>query len=110
MTLLTQTPERREFEVATIKLNTECIHGVGREQHSPGRFGVECVPLREYVRGSYGAYGKGCDPNALQPKVLGGPPWVDSDKYDIVAKAPDDAGLDEMYGPMMGRYSKIGFA
>jgi uncharacterized protein (TIGR03435 family) len=26
---------------------------------------------------------------------------VDTDRYDIVATAPADAGLDEMYGPMM---------
>ena len=88
-----QSPPRAEFEVATVKLNTECIHGVGREQHSPGRFGVECVSVREYIRGAYDV------PDARH--VLGGPKWLDTDHYDIVAKATGETGLDEMYGPMM---------
>lgn len=93
--IFAQSPTRLEFEVATVKLNNECVHGVGREQHSPGRFGVECVSLREYIRGSYGR------PNARPPVVLGGPRWVDTDHFDIVAKAAGETGLDEMYGPMM---------
>jgi hypothetical protein len=82
-----QPPTRLEFEVATVKLNTECVHGVGREQHSQGRFGVECVSLREYIRGAYGA------PNARSPVVLGGPKWVDTDHFDIIATAPGDTRL-----------------
>ena len=67
----------------------------------PGSFSVECVSLREYIRGAYGSYGFGRNPHVRPPKVLGGPDWVDTDHYDIVAKAPADTPLDEMYGPMM---------
>lgn len=97
---IAQTPQRVEFEVATIRLNEACANGA-LEHLSPGRFGVECVSLREYIRGAYGSYGLGRNPNVRPPKVLGGPDWVDTDRYDIVAKAPEKAGLDEMYGPMM---------
>jgi uncharacterized protein (TIGR03435 family) len=31
---------------------------------------------------------------------LGGPRWLDTDRYDIQATAPGNAGLDQMYGPM----------
>jgi uncharacterized protein (TIGR03435 family) len=62
---------------------------------------VECVSLRDYIRGAYGSYGFGRNPNVRPPKVLGGPDWVDTDRYDIVAKTPAETGLDEMYGPMM---------
>jgi uncharacterized protein (TIGR03435 family) len=31
---------------------------------------------------------------------LGGPRWLDTDRYDILATAPDNPGLDQMYGPM----------
>jgi hypothetical protein len=96
-----QTPARVEFEVATIRLNEACVNGPGLEHHSPGRFGVECVSLRDYIRGAYGSYGFGRNPNVRPPTVLGGPDWVDTDRYDVVAKAPGETGLDEMYGPMM---------
>ena len=96
-----QTPQRVEFEVATIRRNETCVNGAGLEHHSPGRFGVECVSLRDYIRGAYGSYGFGRNPDVRPPKVLGGPDWVDTDRYDIVATAPGETGLDEMYGPMM---------
>jgi uncharacterized protein (TIGR03435 family) len=98
---IAHTPQRGQFEVATIRLNTACVNGAGLEHLSVGRFGVECVSLRDYIRGAYGSYGFGRNPNVRPPRVLGGPDWVDTDRYDIVAKAPAETGLDEMYGPMM---------
>src|ERR1022692_715118 len=86
------------FEVATIRLNTDCAGG-GREQLSPGRFGIECVCLREVIRVAYGNVG-GPSPARL-PDVLGGPGWIDTDRYNIQATASGNAGLDQMYGPMM---------
>ena len=97
---IAQTP-RIQFEVATIRLNETCVNGTGLEHLSPGRFGVECVSLRDYIRGAYGSYGPGRNPNVRPPTVLGGPGWVDTDRYDIVASARGDTGLDQMYGPMM---------
>jgi uncharacterized protein (TIGR03435 family) len=98
---IAQTHQRVQFEVATIRLNKACVNGGGLEHLSLGRFGVECVSLRDYIRGAYGSYGFGRNPNVRPPKVLGGPEWVDTDRYDIVAKAPAETGLDEMYGPML---------
>src|ERR1700722_13417299 len=98
---IAQTPQRVQFEVAPIRLNETCVNGAGLEHHSPGRFGVECVSLRDYIRGAYGSYGLGRNPNVRPPTVLGGPAWVDTNRYDIVAKAPGETGLDEMYGPML---------
>jgi uncharacterized protein (TIGR03435 family) len=94
-------PQRVQFEVATIRLNKACVNGAGLEHLSLGSFGVECVSLRDYIRGAYGSYGFGRNPNVRPPRVLGGPDWVDTERYDIVAKAPAETGLDEMYGPMM---------
>jgi uncharacterized protein (TIGR03435 family) len=50
---------------------------------------------------SFGAFGSGRTPGSKPPEVLGGPGWLDTDRYDIIAKASGDTGLDEMYGPMM---------
>jgi hypothetical protein len=85
------------FEVATICLNPDCS-GETREQQSPGRFGLLCVSLRDVIRTAYGNV-EGPSPGRLL-EVLGGPRWIDSDRYDIVATAPDNPGLDQMYGPM----------
>jgi len=86
------------FDVATIRLSPDCVDR-GRERDSPGRFGVQCVSLREVIRVAYGNVGTLSQ--GRLPDVLGGPRWIDTDRYDIQATAPGDAGLDQMYGPMM---------
>lgn len=84
------------FEVATIRRASDCSGA--HERESPGRFGILCVPLREVIRVAYG------NPEASSPgripAVIGGPHWLDSERYDIFATAPANAGLDQMYGPM----------
>ncbi len=85
------------FEVATIRLDPDCSGGT-REQQSPGRYGILCVPLRDVIRVAYGNV-EGSTQGRL-PEVLGGPRWIDTDRYDIVATAPENPGLDLMYGPM----------
>lgn len=90
-----QQPPR--FDVATIRLNTNCTGGA-REQLSQGRFGVQCVSLRDVIRVAYGNVG-GPAPGRL-PDVLGGPTWIDTDRYDIEATAPGNPGLDQMYDAM----------
>src|SRR5581483_5779220 len=85
------------FEVATIRLNTACANGT-REQHSPGRYGLRCAAIRDIIRVAYGSTGG--PPQGQLPPVLGGPRWLDTDRYDIEATAPGNPGLDQMYGPM----------
>jgi uncharacterized protein (TIGR03435 family) len=97
--MFAQPPTPAEFELATIRLNPDCVGGGGHEQLSRGRIAVECVSLRDYIRVAFGAFGR--NPNAKPPEVLGGPSWAYRDRYDIVAKAPGDADINEMYGPMM---------
>lgn len=84
------------FEVATIRRATDCSGG--HEQESPGRFGILCVPLREVIRVAYGNLE--ASSGERFPAVMGGPRWLDSDRYDIFATAPENPGLDQMYGPM----------
>lgn len=59
---------------------------------------LKCVSIRDVIRIAWGNVGDP-DPKRL-PDVYGGPAWLNSDFYDITAKAAGDASLDEMYGPM----------
>jgi uncharacterized protein (TIGR03435 family) len=59
---------------------------------------LKCVSIRDVIRIAWGNVSDP-DPKRL-PDVYGGPAWLNTDFYDITAKAAANASLDEMYGPM----------
>jgi uncharacterized protein (TIGR03435 family) len=69
------------FEVASVKPNRS-----GRMQGSTGRSGdqitFENVPLREWIEIAYGVPDR--------HYLLSGPAWLDSERFDLVAKVPPD--------------------
>ena len=69
---------------------------LGRAQ-SPGRINIKCAHLRDVIQQAYGRRSF----NILRDQVAGGPGWIDSDFYDIVAKADGEASMAQMTGPMM---------
>ena len=80
-----ESPGAPSFEVASIKPNNS---GDGRVmmQNQPGRFSATNVTLRLLIRNSY----------QLQDfQISGGPAWISSDHFDIVAKidASDAAAM-----------------
>jgi uncharacterized protein (TIGR03435 family) len=82
-------PARKAFEAATIRLNKE--PGAGNQRRLPGgRYVVTKMPLRNLLRLAYG--------NATifrpQDQILGGPGWIDSDRFDIDAKAAAEFEVD----------------
>ena len=100
--LRAQAPETgTAFEVASIKLSTGCANG-GRvpSDMTRGRFTLSCVRVRNLIEGAFNGFANG----GLAPRrieVLGGPAWLDTDLYDISAKAPGNAPFDQMAGPML---------
>jgi uncharacterized protein (TIGR03435 family) len=77
------------FEVASVKLNKSGDSRVigGRTQPG-GRFTMANVQLREIIRLAY----------RLQSfQVLGGPNWINSDRFDIVAKAESRAAPEQLW-------------
>jgi len=74
-----------QFEVASIKPNKS---GDGRVMigiQPGGRFTATNVPVRLLIRNAY----------QLQDfQIVGGPDWLSSDRYDVVAKAEDDGQGD----------------
>src|SRR5579862_1321269 len=74
------------FEVASVKLNTHCQNGTYPGGTSPATLTLSCVSLRGLIRGAYGAF-VGENMNSRRIEVLGGPAWIDTDRYDVSAKA-----------------------
>ncbi len=72
------------FEVATVKPNKSGESGASLGPRPGGRLHGTNQTARNLIRGAFN----------LQPyQMIGGPDWMDSDRFDIVAKAAD-ADLD----------------
>src|ERR1700730_6747249 len=70
------------FEVASIKPNTSGDSGGGANFQPGGRFAARNVTLRGLIAGAFG------DPVALAPsRMTGGPSWIDTDRFDVQARA-----------------------
>src|SRR5580765_433778 len=68
------------FEVASIKLNNSGDGRVMMQLQPGGRFTATNIPLRLLIRNAY----------QLQDfQIVGAPSWINSERYDIVAKAED---------------------
>jgi uncharacterized protein (TIGR03435 family) len=75
------------FEVASIK-PSQAEPGSGSGISSDkGRISARNVTLRRCIRGAY---------NVPETQVLGGPKWIDDERYDINAKAAGPADDPEM--------------
>lgn len=78
------------FEVASIKPDKSGAESIGMFP-SPGRLRIENYTLRQLIEDTY----------ALKRyQVVGGPGWIDSDRYEIVAKAEHKVGFGDML-PML---------
>jgi uncharacterized protein (TIGR03435 family) len=69
------------FEVASVKVNRSgapYIGGAG-DRFSNGQFRTTNIPLRVLIRQAFERY--------QDDEVVGGPSWLDTDRWDIVAKA-----------------------
>lgn len=91
---------RLGFEVASIKLNSSCRQGGPHVRPAPGRLSLSCVSLRSLISTAYGRFANGAI-RWVRPDVLGGPAWVDSELYDIEAKAVGPSSYEEINGVML---------
>src|SRR5580704_12040532 len=72
-------PSFTEFDVATIKPTAPDASGRWIRMLSTHEFAAKNHTLKTLLAAAYN----------LNPRaILGGPAWADSDRYDIVAKAP----------------------
>jgi uncharacterized protein (TIGR03435 family) len=74
------TPAPAEFEVASVKENRLDDRRITFGVQPGGRFTATGVSLRELIRFAYG----------VQPfQIEGGPAWIDTVRFDVLAKAPE---------------------
>jgi uncharacterized protein (TIGR03435 family) len=77
-----------EFEVADIRANKES--GQPRAQFRPGgRLDFQGLPIKFMVMAAWGYEND-------ESRVTGGPGWVGTEKYDIVAKAPPNSSIADL--------------
>jgi uncharacterized protein (TIGR03435 family) len=96
-------PAVREFEVASIK---PCKDDDRNETSapSPGRLNLSCLTVRGLIQVAYERYAGGrFHPLDFRdfPPIEGGPKWLDSDRFEIRAKADGRFSQAMMNGPML---------
>jgi uncharacterized protein (TIGR03435 family) len=83
---------RPNFDAASIKFNVNCGERRGRGGGvSPGGYATSCVPLRTLIRL---AYAPPLHSFFRQTDVVGGPAWLDTEVYDVVARGTNIGSID----------------
>ena len=83
--------QKVEFEVASVKPNNS--GGDGRFiRTSPGRLSITNMTLKNLMTSAY---------HVRDFQILGGPNWIDSDRFDVEGKPPANTLPKEMAGPML---------
>lgn len=75
------------FEVASIRKNVSVSDGASVRAQPGGRLTVTNNTLRNIIRNAY---------NLQNYQIIGGPDWMNNDRWDITAKAADDTPPPEM--------------
>jgi uncharacterized protein (TIGR03435 family) len=74
-----------EFEVATVRVNDSGQTAVQGGIRPGGQVSVRNIPMKELIVQAYKVGG-----------VAGGPNWLDSERFDIIAKAPPNTPEDTL--------------
>ena len=84
------TDTKPEFEIAGVHASTKTdnqpINQFMRSSAARGRYEMKNATMADLIRTAYGY-----DPD----KILGGPNWLELDRFDIVAKMPEDTTPDD---------------
>jgi uncharacterized protein (TIGR03435 family) len=81
-----ETPPRVAFEVATIKRNVSLERSGSMGLEPGGRFRALNAPVLWLISSAYGVFQR----PLFESQLIGGPDWLKSEPYDIIAKAGAD--------------------
>jgi uncharacterized protein (TIGR03435 family) len=104
-----KTDTRPQFELASVKFSTGCGRAPndpgprGPGVSSPGRLEIHCETVEALIERAYVGFANGISFNRAELEIRGGPEWIRSDRYDIVAKAEGAAHVAQMSGPRLQR-------
>jgi uncharacterized protein (TIGR03435 family) len=93
-----------KFEVASIRLCKDTPaqgQRSGGGNSSPGRLNIGCTPVRGLINQAYLLFATGRFRVGLPPPIDGGPAWINSESYEINARAEASVSLEMMNGPML---------
>ena len=95
-----------KFETVSIHRCDGTPSRSGPARATPGRITAECAmlggPFPGLISESFGMFSDGRRHSpTLSPPIQGGPSWINSERYTIVAKAEGDPGEGVMVGPML---------
>jgi uncharacterized protein (TIGR03435 family) len=79
--------QRPTFEVASIKHNVEVSDRIFVRAEPGGRVSIGNNTLRNIIRNAW---------RLQEFQIVGGPDWINTERWNIVAKAPDNAPPDQM--------------
>lgn len=92
-TLYAQPAPAPRFEVAAIKLTPpDQWNGSSGGNEGKGKYTMHNRTLKRYIMAAYGV-----GPN----QIVGGPQWLDSDRFDIYAKAEEPIDDDDVFMAML---------
>ena len=102
----TKTVVRPKFEVASIKpckVDNADGRRSGGENLSPGSLHLECSTVNDLIQMAYVLFANGQVnvPWSGSVPIEGGPSWINSDRYEIDAKADGSQSQGAMHGPML---------
>lgn len=83
-----QAPTRLQFDVASVKPDESGRAGSDGFQVAYGTLTVRNVSLKMLIQAAYRTQG---------PRILGGPTWLSSDRYDVIAKGPATANKEQVW-------------
>jgi len=82
----------KEFEVASIKPSAPGGRGVRVEMAPGGRLDESNITVKFLIQQAY---------NVKDFQISGGPGWINSERYDLVAKADGDVGRMDQIRPLI---------
>ncbi|MEP7352651.1 MAG: TIGR03435 family protein [Acidobacteriota bacterium] len=83
--------------VTSVKPNGTCGYGSARASLTPGHLQLTCTSLRSLIATTYT---KGLS-TSRRVEVLGGPPWLDKERFDIAIATDAPVKIEDLAGSVM---------